>query len=85
MCRLDNPFIVFRGPEADTPATECTGSLVVMTSEPLQFKGVKIVLEGKRRTQYALRNARHCIASTDKLTDMSNRRQRRLAQRDQHF
>lgn len=75
---MDNPFIVFRGPESDTPATECTGSLVVMTSDPLQFKSVKIVLEGKRRTQYAPHGTQYFVISTDTWIDTLKRRQRQL-------
>lgn len=64
--RLDEDFVVFRGPPDETPDGALKGSVVLMTGEPMQIKGgIRIKFEGRRRTQYAAASSRNAIMPAD--------------------
>lgn len=52
LSRPNVDFVVFRGDAEETSPYHFKGHVIIMTSETIQNKGVKIALKGKRRTAF---------------------------------
>ena len=50
----DTEFVVFHGNEHESREVELSGKVVLNTPDSLNFKAVKVVLEGKRKVSYVV-------------------------------